>query len=1628
MYIPPKQPIHYIPNIKNVGTQQTNFKPIEQKKDIMKQEKEFVSASSHAIDGSQISNAALAHKMSICSTEVKNIVEQFSAIQTIADTIDNTILVEAIKQRPKTPPPLKPKVHKTVDKPKEVKQQLPVFQIEDTAPIPTQNIEELSNTCCGKKCNKNCKKGACNNPKCRSTREKSPLKCSSPIKKAKSPTRSVVCPLQQKSCPLFVDKLEDRNTVTKTVKLKTNTDKNKKIKMSTLTSETVIQNPVPQEWVSPMVKALTIASDKPFNAVAIDIKTIERHPVQPTQTHVSEVSAVVETENYMREHHSEEIQQIIEGHSQHHSEEINEASKFHHEVRITPEILEQEMTQGNKGYKTEQQSFVQEEHVQMQSSQNEEMYVESVQKHETNGVSFPFANNAKQPSSPFAKALSIAPDKPFSPTPQIHLEAVPLPEFTEPYFPPARSIVVEPFVPKRQDENKSPFVEALTTAPERPYSPLPVKKKIPQVPEFMKELPPPPAEPISMLSALTVATDRPFTPVLYGHEHQAVQIAHVEQPKIQPPKPPPQPVVVMKRIQSPLPAKPASHIMPSAFVPLVTTFKPVLETYKPEQHIQEQPPRSFPPVTPELRQNYPSGSEFGSPKIQVQASRDEREYQQQMYNQQMAQQEMIHQQIAQQEMIHQEMEQQRHQEMVNQQRIEEERAHQQRMEEQRAQQEMAQREMSQQQRIQEERAYQHMLQQQKAQEIIANQQLVQQKINQEQMAMTSQMSFHQQMSSEEQYHRQEQFRRHAMSKQPAQSGLHKAEAIPSYQKNLPTYIQPSTAPLQHNIQQYSPSFDQHDQPHIKVMPEPIKKPITTLKPGQQFQSNVPHQTFQPVGDDHETHNGKVPHFPTRAISSSMINKPVPAIPHYQADIVHHECLAVKSEIFDPRSPGVSRTPSPILGRSAPPYGHRIERAKSPAAGPPPDPLAGRRSKTPTPIARSEQYFDAKEKVTHYIPAYQEKEHMRQLRTPEIQVHQAETVEQQFQSQQQYQQSQQQVAEKQYQAQHNLQEQHYQTQQEAQEVQFQQSAATENQIQSEQQAGTVERQYQPQQTGYSMSDSSFSQYQAQYQDQKQVGQQIVRTQATEDVKHLEQMAKSEVKTVEHSPDNTVQIQRTKKVSEEFERTQKVKTIEIERSSTGATQVRSTTQSVPQTQAPQIRHDPPHDIQMYNAQEKSFCSVGLCEEKNICQSKNICSTSAQSFSTPSYQPRQVQYGTSSIANFEARQQKFSQNLPESPIPAPKQFGSQSKYVTSATPPVQYSSPAVRDEQKTSAFQQYSALGQQKSSFQEQYNASSATGQQISSFGQSNGQKHGNQEIFSSQNQHSVPNAVGQQSLGSYVQSSASGISRQQLADSGQQKLSSQGQFSAMGVGVQQKSSIPHQIGQPKPKITGVPAASKKVPVAPNVSSNQGGHCVKKRAYETTMPKSQSQYYPRQTPPVSPVIRFQKCVTNPPGPKIISLPLVVSPTPLSHTKQCYQPSTMTPSPIPGYSPSPLAVSPAPGAKPSHPTKINTNTNIPKAIVKPVSVVTNQTFSTTKTPSGESASSNYSLPLTGTGSRQSGAVAVGPKRGRGVLNVAAGPGSRVPICGHCQSQIRYKVASDFALGVLLLILLVHAFLFCEI
>lgn len=168
----------------------------------------------------------------------------------------------------------------------------------------------------------------------------------------------------------------------------------------------------------------------------------------------------------------------------------------------------------------------------------------------------------KRSITPLASALTIAPQEPFTPV-QTHSEIVPLPEETVPYFPPERPILPvkeeepelppEPEIieckPSRKEKPISRFVKALEQAPDRPSpvggvsvlprmkakqseslkkpsekvedkplekteeKPKPIFKKNDPFSKYFEDLPKP-QEKLSLSAALTIAPDRPYSPLV----------------------------------------------------------------------------------------------------------------------------------------------------------------------------------------------------------------------------------------------------------------------------------------------------------------------------------------------------------------------------------------------------------------------------------------------------------------------------------------------------------------------------------------------------------------------------------------------------------------------------------------------------------------------------------------------------------------------------------------------------------------------------------------------------------------------------------------------------------------------------------------------------------------------------------------------------------------------------------------------------------------------------------------------------------------------------------------------------------------------------------------------------------
>lgn len=182
----------------------------------------------------------------------------------------------------------------------------------------------------------------------------------------------------------------------------------------------------------------------------------------------------------------------------------------------------------------------------------------------------------------------------------------------------------------------------------------------------------------------------------------------------------------------------------------------------------------------------------------------------------------------------------------------------------------------------------------------------------------------------------------------SKSGLHKPDNIPPYQRNFeqlpsqrgispdmykaPAVLQrpvtPSTGPPRKSKEKSlepNPSNTSYQTPKGPTPKLPqIKTPVQ--QPPVQFHKDTPiTMTFQPVTADENLM--RVSPSRSRPTTPSLINKPAPIIPHYQMNLVTVEHTAPESHLYEPSSREPSRSPTP-----------KPNRSRSPAQGPPPNPL------------------------------------------------------------------------------------------------------------------------------------------------------------------------------------------------------------------------------------------------------------------------------------------------------------------------------------------------------------------------------------------------------------------------------------------------------------------------------------------------------------------------------------------------------------------------------------------------------------------------------------------------------------------------------------------------------------------
>lgn len=630
----------------------------------------------------------------------------------------------------------------------------------------------------------------------------------------------------------------------------------------------------------------------------------------------------------------------------------------------------------------------------------------------------------RRPANALLSALTVAPSVPFTPAQPATFEPVELPEYTEPYLPPERSITLlkaeekqERFI-EQPPPPYSPFVKALQIAPERPYTPVPenpVRKKKQKEDPLFKDLPKPEKE-LTMREALAIAPEVPCAPLIseisvkfdnakaLGLEHQEVHIKQETQ-----------------ELQKPL--KP--NTLPASFqVPLVSPPKPFVS--------------KFPPISDQL-------------KLTTNTEK-----------QQSTEVNSINETVT-------------------------------------------------------EEANKCTIENRSQTECTTQQTIVQNFIEKQNEDVVYKKPL------------------------PLASSLRPVGALPQYQVNLSENVEMELLMLEKQEMlkaenERSSSVKSQkvteqtftNKPTIIIQtenPQPLQKPIITIQPenGQHLSEGA---AFQPVVEDRPPSINFSPR--PRPLTPSMINKPAPTLPHYQANLVAQRHAAPETNLFDPMSPSISRSPSPCPeARSTSPFRPpSATRAPSPAPGPPPNPL---KSKDPLPTPQSLKVEEAKRSLSSFIPHHKEKMNsVQQIKYEESgKVYESEKT----------------VSNK--------------AQPLPKPIQFTQNY---NDKDSNQQTNTCslypqqrefyrEEVIQKTKDGQEKHSRAYNSSSANAQHEFKIGDATTRIAEQQSMKHLEQSNKSESQSVKETNEGRTLIERKKTITEEFEHIQKSKVVQVERN-TGA----------------------------------------------------------------------------------------------------------------------------------------------------------------------------------------------------------------------------------------------------------------------------------------------------------------------------------------------------------------------------------------------------------------------------------------------------------------------------------------------
>lgn len=609
----------------------------------------------------------------------------------------------------------------------------------------------------------------------------------------------------------------------------------------------------------------------------------------------------------------------------------------------------------------------------------------------------------KRSTTALASALAVAPAVPFTPVPITTLEPVPLPEETEPYFPPERPIVSNTIKDDKKNESSKPksesrFVKALQIAPERPYTPVaeqPLRKKKQPEDKLLKDLPKP-EKILTMREALATAPETPYPPfiseITVKFENPIRYTQEDTEAKID----------THHSLHKPL--KPA--VLPPSFQPLViTSAKPCIS--------------NFPPISDELKSTDASKTDYSEVKCELSS------------------------QILQQSTLNE-------------------------------------------------------------------QDTYHTKTNTEQISSTQKQSSEQTICSKSQMEVEKQtFIQSSIEKQsedtiykkplPLTSYLHPPDSLPRYQVNLSEDAEMELLLMEklQSAKNLSQSLEKNQSTLecTQTMPSNTapKKPLITVH-ADDIMQKPSSQMFRPVTEDERVSASSVPPR-TKSLTPSMINKPISPLPYYQTNLVAQEHLAPEINVFDPKSPAISRSPSPCLERRSVSPFHCTNRSKSPAAGPPPNPLLNINTKI---TSHNTDKSEARKSVINYIPQYKDKHDSGEYTNAQTGYKGALLGSQNP-------------------------------------IQMDSHSMKNNEAKGQECAAECVKSRQQ--------ISSFC---------NQQGKFLTKTTEKSDNRHLEQSRKMDSKTSETSTDGLIQIERKRTIQEEFEHTHKSNFIQIEKSVNSAQQ--------------------------------------------------------------------------------------------------------------------------------------------------------------------------------------------------------------------------------------------------------------------------------------------------------------------------------------------------------------------------------------------------------------------------------------------------------------------------------------------